>query len=151
MTLKEQIAADIKAAMKAGEQDKLTLLRGVSSALKNAEISKQMKQGASATLTDEEMLGVVNTEAKKRKDSITAFTSAARPELAANEQKELEILQTYLPKQLSATETEAAVARIVTSSGLKEFGPLMKAVMAELKGKADGQMITDIIKKKLSG
>jgi uncharacterized protein YqeY len=150
MNLKEQIMNDIKAAMKAGETDKLTVLRGVNSSLKNAEIAKQMKAGASATLTDEEMLAVVTGEAKKRRDSIAAFTNAARPELAAGEQAELVILQAYLPKQLSSAEVEQAVDRIMSSSGLKEFGPLMKAVMAELKGRADGQMITDLIKKKLS-
>jgi uncharacterized protein YqeY len=150
MNLKEQIMNDIKAAMKAGETDKLTVLRGVNSSLKNAEIAKQMKAGASATLTDEEMLAVVTGEAKKRRDSIAAFTNAARPELAAGEQAELVILQAYLPKQLSSVEVEQAVDRIMSSSGLKEFGPLMKAVMAELKGRADGQMITDLIKKKLS-
>jgi uncharacterized protein YqeY len=96
------------------------------------------------------MLAVVTGEAKKRRDSIAAFTNAARPELAAGEQAELVILQAYLPKQLSSVEVEQAVDRIMSSSGLKEFGPLMKAVMAELKGRADGQMITDLIKKKLS-
>ncbi len=149
MNLKEQLIADIKTAMKAGETDKLTVLRGVSSALKNAEIAKQMKAGASATLTDEEMLSVMMAEAKKRRDSIAAFATT-RPELAESEKKELEILQVYLPKQLSREEIEQAVSRIMASSGLKEFGPLMKAVMTELKGKADGQTITDIIKKKLS-
>lgn len=149
MNLKEQIAADIKTAMKAGEADKLTVLRGVSSSLKNTEIAKQMKSGASATLTDEEMLAVVMTEAKKRRDSIAAFATT-RPELAEGEKKELEILQIYLPKQLSRDEVEQVIDRSIASSGLKEFGPLMKVVMAELKGKADGQLITDIIKKKLS-
>ena len=148
MNFKEQLLADIKTAMKAGEADKLTVLRGVSSSLKNAEIAKQMKAGASATLTDEEMLSVVMSEAKKRRDSITAFTES-RPELAANEQKELEILQAYLPKQLSEAETEKEIDRLMAESGLKEFGPLMKVVMASLKGKADGQLITNIIKRRL--
>lgn len=149
MNLKEQIMTDIKTAMRAADSAKLTVLRGVNASIKNAEIAKQMKQGASATLTNEEMLAVVATEAKKRKDSIAAFATT-RPELAENEKAELEMLQVYLPKQLSAAEVETAVDRIMASSGLKEFGPLMKAVMAELKGKADGQMITELIKKKLS-
>ena len=148
MALKEQLLTDIKAAMKAGEADKLTVLRGVSSSLKNAEIAKQMKAGASASLTDEEMLSVVMSEAKKRRDSIAAFADS-RPELAANEQKELEILQAYLPKQLSEAEVEKEIDRLMAESGVKEFGPLMKVVMASLKGKADGQLITNIIKKKL--
>lgn len=149
MPIKEQVMADIKNAMKAGNQAALTVLRGVNSSLKNAEIAKQVKAGASATLTEDEALAVLLTEAKKRKDSIKAFTDAGRPELAENEQRELEVLQAYLPKQLSPAEVEEAVARIMAASGLTEFGPLMKAVMAELKGKADGALITEILKKKL--
>lgn len=149
MSLKDQIMADIKTAMKASETDKLTVLRGISSSLKNAEIAKQMKAGASATLTDEEMLSVVMTEAKKRKDAITAFTQGGRPELATNEQKELAMLQGYLPKQLSAAEVEKAIDAVIATTPTKEFGPVMKAAMAQLRGKADGQMVTDLIKKKL--
>lgn len=150
MALKDQIMADVKTAMKAGNQEELTTLRGLTSVLKNAEIAKQMKAGATATLTDEEATNALLTEAKKRKDAINQFTTGGRPELAANEQKELALIQRYLPKQLSAEETEAAVTRIMTASGSTEFGVVMKAVMAELRGKADGQLITDIIKKKLA-
>ncbi len=149
MTLKEQLMNDVKTAMKAGAHDELTTLRGLTSVLKNAEIAKQMKMGASAVLSDEEAVLALLTEAKKRKDAINQFTTGGRPELAENEQKELLLIQRYLPKQLSAEETAEAVDRIMATSGLKEFGPLMKAVMTELRGKADGQLITDIIKKKL--
>jgi uncharacterized protein YqeY len=149
MTLKEQLMNDVKTAMKAGAHDELTTLRGLTSVLKNAEIAKQMKEGASAVLSDDEAVLALLTEAKKRKDAINQFTTGGRPELAENEQKELALIQRYLPKQLSAEETAAAVDRIMAATGLKEFGPLMKAVMTELRGKADGQMITDIIKKKL--
>jgi uncharacterized protein YqeY len=149
MTLKEQLMNDVKTAMKAGAHDELTTLRGLTSVLKNAEIAKQMKVGASAVLTDEEAVLALLTEAKKRKDAINQFTTGGRAELAENEQKELLLIQRYLPKQLSAEETAEAVDRIMATTGLKEFGPLMKAVMTELRGKADGQLITDIIKKKL--
>ena len=149
MNLKDQILADIKTAMKAADSGRLTVLRGVSSTLKNAEIAKQVKQGVSATLTDEEMLAAVTTEAKKRRDSITAFTAAGRSELAEGEKKELEMLQGYLPKQLSAAEAEQIIDSVIASAPVKEFGPVMKLAMAQLKGKADGQMVTDIIKKKL--
>lgn len=150
MALKDQLMADVKTAMKAGNHEELTTLRGLTSVLKNAEIAKQMKAGATATLTDEEATSALLTEAKKRKDAITQFTAGGRPELAANEQKELALIQRYLPRQLSAEETEAEVLRIMTTSGSTEFGVVMKAVMAELRGKADGQLITDIIKKKLA-
>lgn len=149
MAVKDQILADIKTAMKAGDPAKLTVLRGVSSSLKNAEIAKQVKAGASATLTDDEAMAVLLTEAKKRKDSIQAFTDAGRPELAQGEQAELAILQAYLPQQLSAEETERAVEKILAASGAKDFPTAIKAAMAELKGKADGKLITEILKKKL--
>lgn len=146
--LKDQLMADIKTAMKAGNQSELTTLRGLSSVLKNAEIAKQMKAGASATLTDEEGMSVLLTEAKKRKDAMAAFATGGRPELATQEEAELAIVQRYLPKQLSAEETAQAVERILSSSGATDFPTAMKAVMAELRGKADTTAITEIIKKK---
>jgi uncharacterized protein len=148
MALKEQLMADIKTAMKAGNSEELTTLRGLSAVVKNAEIAKQMK--ATATLTDEEIISVISTEAKKRKDAINAFTTGGRPELAESEQKELLIVQRYLPKQLTADETAAAVEKILTASGAKDFPGAMKAVMAELKGKVDGAAVTEIIKKNLA-
>ena len=148
MTLKEQLMTDIKTAMKAGNQMELTTLRGLSSVLKNAEIAKQMKQGASAFSTDEEMMTVLLTEAKKRKDAAAAFIVGGRPELAANEEQELLIVQRYLPKQLSADETTAAVEKILAASGAKDFPTAMKAVMAELRGKADAGAISEALKKK---
>jgi uncharacterized protein len=150
MALKEQLMADIKTAMKAGNSEELTTLRGLSAVVKNAEIAKQMKAGVTATLTDEEIISVISTEAKKRKDAINAFTTGGRPELAQGEQKELLIVQRYLPKQLTADETAAAVEKILTASGAKDFPSAMKAVMAELKGKVDGAAVTEIIKKKLA-
>lgn len=146
--LKDQLMADIKTAMKAGNQSELTTLRGLSSVLKNAEIAKQMKAGASATLTEEENMNVLLTEAKKRKDAMLAFSTGGRPELATQEEAELAIVQRYLPKQLTAEETTQAVERILTSSGASDFPNAMKAVMAELRGKADATIITEIIKKK---
>jgi len=148
MTLKEQLMADIKTAMKAGNQDELTTLRGISSNMKNAEIAKQMKEGASATLSDQEMQNVFLTEAKKRKDSIAAFKTGGRPELAVGEEKELALIQRYLPKQMSAEETAAAVEKII--AGQTEMSGAMKVAMAELRGKADTALVSDIIRKKFS-
>lgn len=150
MTLKDQITADIKTAMKSGDAARLTVLRGLSSAIKNKGIEKSLKAGAETPLTDEETLTVALAEAKKRKDAIASFTQAGRPELAENEQRELEMLQAYLPAQLSPAEVEQTIDRIMAATGTREFGPLMKAVMAELRGKAEGQLVTDLIKKKLA-
>jgi uncharacterized protein YqeY len=148
MTLKEQLTSDIKTAMKAGNQEELTTLRGLSSVLKNAEIAKQMKQGASATLTEEESMNVMLTESKKRKDSANAFITGGRADLAEKENAELAIVSRYLPKQLSAEETKSAVEKILATSGATDFPSAMKIVMAELRGKADAGAITEQIKKK---
>jgi uncharacterized protein YqeY len=148
MTLKEQLMNDIKAAMKAGKQDELTTLRGLSSVLKNAEIAKQMKEGASALLTEEESMNVMLTESKKRKDSANAFTTSNKPDLAEKENLELAIVARYLPKQMTAEETAAAVEKIISESKPADFPTAMKLVMAALRGKADAGAITEQIKKK---
>lgn len=141
--IKEQITAEIKTAMKAGDSARLTVLRGLSSVINNKAIDKK------APLTDEEIQLALGTEAKRRKESATAFIAGGRQDLADNEMAELVIIQAYLPKQMTQDETEKAVSEILAKTGLKEFGPAMKAVMAELRGKADAGAITEIIKKKL--
>jgi len=148
MPLKDQILTDIKTAMKGGDQFSLTILRGISASIKNAEIAKQTKQGIEASIADEEVLAVISNEAKKRRDSITAYTTAGRDELAETEQKELLIIQKYLPTQLTAEEVATAVTRIQGATGANDFISLMKAAMAELKGKADGSLVAEAVKKK---
>lgn len=147
-TLKEQLMADIKAAMKAGNQEELTTLRGISATLKNAEIAKQVKEGASATLSDQEVMNVFLAEQKKRKDSINAYKTGGRPELAEGEEKELALIQRYLPKQMSPEETAAAVEKII--AGQTEMSGAMKLAMAELRGKADTALVSEIIRKKFA-
>lgn len=149
MTLRERISGDIKTAMKAGDSGKLTTLRGLISVLNNKGIEKRAKTGTEEPMTDEEVTNALLTEAKKRKESMEVFKTGGRADLAENEAKELAIIQEYLPKQLSAEETLAAVEAALTKSGAKEFGPAMKAVMAELRGKADAALVTEIVKKKL--
>jgi len=149
MTLKERISADIKTAMKAGDAAKLTTLRGLISVLNNKAIEKRVKIGKEEPLTDEEVTSALLTESKKRKEAIEVFKTGGRVDLADNEAKELLIIAEYLPKQLSAEETEKAVEAALAKSGTKEFGPAMKAVMAELRGKADAALVTEIVKKKL--
>jgi len=149
MTIKEQISADIKEAMKAKDATKLTVLRGINSNLSNKEIEKRAKMGADAALSDEEMLAVLLTEAKRRKESADVFTSGGRADLAENELKELAIVQAYLPAQMSRADVEAHIEKVVAAAAVKEFGPVMKEVMKDLRGKADSSLITEIIKQKL--
>jgi len=147
--LQEKITQDIKEAMKAGNAEKLSVLRMVMSALNNKKIEK----GKDAVLTDEEALQVLSREAKKRKESIDIFVKGGRPELAEKEKSELAIVEAYLPKQMSKEEVAAEVEKIIVTlrqaQGDIVFNNIMKAVMAELKGKADGKIISEIVKEKL--
>jgi uncharacterized protein YqeY len=139
----------MKTAMKAGDSGKLTTLRGLISVLGNKAIEKRAKTGKEEPLSDEEVTSALLTEAKKRKESIEVFKTGGRTDLADNEAKELVVIQEYLPKQMSSDETEKAVLAVLEKSGAKEFGPAMKLVMAELRGKADAALVTEIVKKKL--
>lgn len=153
MNLQEKLMGDLKEAMKAaakagqaGAADKVGLLRMVSSAIKNKAIEK----GKDAVLSEEEVLQVVAREAKKRKESIEAFMAGGRPDLADKERAELVIVETYLPKQMSREEAAMAVEKVLAGlTDKSNQGLIMKAVMAELKGKADGKMISELVKEKL--
>jgi uncharacterized protein YqeY len=106
-------------------------------------------KGKEETLTEDEMMSALMTEAKKRKDAIALYQQGGREDLATGEKNELAIISAYLPQQMSAQETEQAVDKILASLSVKEFGPAMKEVMKELKGKADAAVVTDLVKKKL--
>lgn len=136
--------------MKASDSGRLTTLRGLISVLNNKGIEKRAKTGTENPLTDEEVVNALLTEAKKRKESAEVFKTGGRADLAENELKELAVIQEYLPKQLSPAETETAVEAALAQAGTKEFGPAMKAVMAQLRGKADAALVTEIVKKKLN-
>ena len=145
--LQEKLTQDLKEAMKAGNADKVSVLRMLSASLKNQEIAK----GKDAVLTDEEVMQVLLREAKKRKESVEAFQKGGRPELAEKEKTELNLLEIYLPKQMSREEVVLVVEKVLAGlSDKSNQGLVMKAVMAELKGKADGKMISELVKEKLA-
>ncbi len=145
--LKQQILNEIKTALKAGEALKTSTLRSLITAINNREIEK----GKEAKLTDEETLVCLQKEAKKRKESIEAFTLGNRADLANQEKKELAIIESYLPKQMTKEETETQVAAILDKAAAKDFGSAMKAAMAQLKGKADAKLVSEIVKSKFNG
>ena len=147
MSLLQKLNDDLKSALKAGDAGKLGTLRMLSASIKNQAITK----GKDAVLSDEEVMEVLRREAKKRKESVEAFEKGGRPELAAKEKKELALVEAYLPQQMSREETAAAVEKILAGLADKSnAGLVMKAVMQELKGKADGKLISEIVKEKLS-
>lgn len=148
MNLKEKINQDLKDAMKSGDKIRLQTIRSI-----RALILEFEKSGSGKELTAEEEIAMLTTAAKKRKESIEQFKSGGREELAAKEQSELEIIMSYLPKQLSEEEILNEVKKIASDLGVtyKEgFAKLMPAVMKELKGKADGKVVRSLVEKFLS-
>lgn len=148
MPLKEEITTGIKTAMKSGDKPRLQTLRFLLSAIKNKEIDKREE------LSDTEILQVIATSVKQHKDSIEQFRKGGRDDLADQEAAELVILVDFLPEQLSEGEIKDAVAATATEIGatsMKDMGGLMKAVMAKLKGKADGKLVQEMVKQRLAG
>ena len=143
MSKAEQIELDFKTALKEKQVLKLSLLRMLKSALKNEEIAKKQ-----ATLSDEEVIAVLRRELKKRQDSIIAFEAAARNDLAAQEKAEAEIIDAYLPALMSEADISKIVSAII-ASGVNNFGQVMKEVMLQSKGQADGQIVQKLVKAQL--
>jgi uncharacterized protein len=148
MTLAEQVGRDITAAMKAKDAARLTALRMLKTALTNKEVEK------GRALDEAEALQVVAALVKQRRDSIEQFTTAGRPELAAKEEAEILVLETFQPPAATPAEIEAAVAAAVAETGAtspKEMGKVMKAVMAALQGKSvDGRKINEAVRARLT-
>ena len=143
MSLKETLNNDIKTAMKAKDKETLAVLRMIKTAFQAAEIDKKEELNA------EEELTILAREAKQRRESLAEFVKAGRDELVAKTEAEIEIVERYLPKQLSVEEVKEVIATVAEKIGAttqKEFGKLMGAVMQELKGKADGNVIKEQVK-----
>jgi uncharacterized protein YqeY len=149
MSLKDKITADITAAMKAKDAERLSVLRMAKAALMN----EQNKKGADYELSDEETVRTLQSIVKQRKDSIAQYENAGRVELAEKEKSELLVLEVYLPQAASVEEIEKAVAEAISETGassIKEMGAVMKAAQAKLAGKsADGKLISEAVKAKL--
>lgn len=146
MNLLEKINSQIKEAMKGGDSFKVGTLRMVVSAIKNREIEKRAK--SSEPLTEEEMMEVLRREVKKRRESIEIYATAGRGDLKEKEELELKVIQSYLPAELSQEEIEKIITEAM-EGGEKEMGKIMKAVKERTGGRADGRLISEIIKKKL--
>jgi uncharacterized protein len=148
MGLEEKLKDDLKAALRQGDKVRLSTLRMLLSAVNYAHIAKQ------APMEDSDVLGVIAKEAKQRLESIEAFKKGNRDDLVSQEQAELEILQSYLPKQMSHEEVVSAARVIIASTGAKSLqdkSKVMPKLIAELKGKADGREINSVVTELLSG
>ena len=149
MTLQERIDSDLKDAMRAKDAGRLNVLRMLKSALKYAAIEK-----ADAGLDDAAASQVIRKQVKQRQDSIESFEKGGRPELAAKEKAELEILNAYLPKGLSAEELSTLVRETIAEVGATsktQMGAVMKALQVKVAGRADGKMLSAEVQKQLSG
>ena len=149
MNLRDKINEDLKSAMKAGDKIRLETVRSI-----RALILEFEKSGSGKELNAEEEIRMLTSAAKKRKESIEQFRNAGRNELAEKEEAELKIIEEYLPKQLSADEVMAEVKKIAVEVGAKvkeDFPKLMPVAAKNLKGKAEGKLVKEIVEKFLSG
>jgi hypothetical protein len=149
-SFKATLQNDLHAAMRAREQVRVATLRMVLTGVSNEEVSGTQAR----ELTDAEVLKVVAKEAKKRKESATAYREAGRPELAEKEEAELAVLETYLPEQLGEDELAAIVDRAIAQSGatsMAQMGQVMKLAQAEAAGRADGGALAALVKARLAG
>jgi uncharacterized protein len=151
MSLVEQIQKDITTAMKARDEQRLSTLRMVKTALKNREIEKM------APLDEKESQAVLATLIKQRKESVEQFTKGGRQEMADKEAAEIVLIETYLPKAAGEAEIVAGVKAVIAEMGsptMKEMGTVMKNAMARFSGagmRVDGKMVSDAVKKELAG
>lgn len=144
--LTEQVRADLTESMKARHSERTSTLRMLQSAFKYAQIE------AGHELGDEEALAVIRKSVKQRQDSIEQYTSGNRPELADKERREMDILKTYMPPELSDEELESGLREIIASTGAqskKDMGKVMKEATARLKGRADGKKIQEVVSRLL--
>lgn len=145
MGLKEKITQDLTNAMKSGDKLKTETLR-----MLRAQILEFEKSGAGRDMNADDDMKILLSSVKKRKDSIEMYEKANRMDLAEKEAKEIEIVQAYLPKQMSMEEAESVIIKIISDAGTKELGKVMPLVMKELKGKLDGKSINEIVKQKIA-
>jgi uncharacterized protein YqeY len=143
MEVYKKIEDDVKTAMKAGDQLKVSVLRMVVSAVKSMMIDKNMK-----TIADAEVCQVLHKQVKQHRESIAQFEKGGRPDLVKKEADELAILEAYLPKQLSETEVADMIRQAMAETGAStkaDTGKLMKAVMEKTKGRADGKLVSQLV------
>lgn len=147
MNLKQQLSDAMKAAMKAKDSLRLTTVRMVLAAIKNREIDQRKD------LSDEDVIGVLSSLVKQRKESVQLYREGGRTELAEKEEAELAILQEFLPQPLNSDEISALIERAVVETGAagpRDMGKVMKIVSAQTRGRADGKQVSDMVKERLS-
>jgi len=146
-SLKNQITEDMKSAMKAGEKDRLKVVRLILAAIKQVEVDKRIE------LDDAAVLAVLDKMVKQRRDSVEQFENGNREDLAAIERAEIEVLETYLPEQLSADELASMVDEIIAATGaesMRDMGKVMGQIKAKAAGRADMGAVSATVKERLN-
>jgi uncharacterized protein YqeY len=152
MSIKERLEADMKEAMRSRETRRLTCIRMLRAKLLEREVELRAKHGRNYALTDAEAEETIATYAKQRRDSIEAYAQAGREELAANEREELSIVTGYLPEPLGEAELREIVKQAVSASkaaSVADIGAVMKLVMPQVKGRADGKLVNRVVREAL--
>ncbi|RMI15313.1 MAG: GatB/YqeY domain-containing protein [Calditrichaeota bacterium] len=147
MSLEQQLMEDMKAALKAGDRIRLETIRGLRAQLKNAQIEK------GESLTEDDVIRVLMNAAKKRKEAIEQYRSLGKEDRAAEEEQELRIIQSYLPEQMSEEELARLIEDVVREVGatsIKDMGKVMGVIMPRVKGKADGKVVQQMVRTKLT-
>ena len=150
MNLLEQVEKDFKQALQRKQVESLSVLRGLKTALHNKEIELRSQK---KEMTDEIVMEVIQREVKKRREAAEMYKKGERAELAEKEEKELAILNQYLPEQLSDDKLKEIVLKVIKEvgpTGPQDFGKVMSQVMAQVKGQAEGNKVREIVQKQLS-
>ncbi len=148
MDLKAKLNQDLKEALKAKDEVKLRTVRMLLAAIKNFEVEKM------GPATDEEIFQIMSKEIKKRQEAIEMYEKGGRPDLAQAEKQEIEVIQSYMPNQLSEEEIRELARKVISEMNLKspkDVGTAMKVIMPQVKGRADGKLVNKIVSELLSG
>jgi len=152
MSLRDTLMDDVKTAMKGGDKPRLSTIRLVQAAIKDKDI--EARGHGKGQLTDDDILSLMQKMLKQRHESIAIYSQAGRPELAANEQAEVDVINAYLPKQMSEAEMDAAIAEVVQEVGaasMKDMGKVVGALKAAYSGRMDFSLASQRVKKALGG
>ncbi len=148
MPLKTQLDADLKDAMRAKDENRMSAIRMLKAAISNFEIARTDPKSPDREkpVSEADLLGVVEKQIKQRRESIEMYQKGNRPELAAKEEAEIKVLEAYMPRQLSRDEVKKEVEGIIAALGTKEFPKVMREAATKLKGRADGKMVNEVVR-----
>ncbi len=152
MDLKQRLQDDLKAALRAGDERRKSVIRMALAAITNAEIEKG-RQSGEIELDQDELVAVLQKQAKQRRETIEELEGVERPDLLAAEREELAILEEYLPEQLSREEIAEEARKVIEevgATGMRDMGPVMGRLMSKLKGRVDGHTVNEVVRELLT-